>query len=97
MARILTLVLLVLVAIVVVGVLAGAWRWKAGTRELRARIEAARQPIEPSTVDFRELDGLPEPVARYFRTALTDGQPMIAGARPYWRGTIEHLEYDFVR
>jgi hypothetical protein len=88
MARILVLVALALGVIVVVALVAGALRWSAGTRDLRARIEAARQPIEPRTVNFRELEGLPAPVARYFRAALTDGQPMIAGARVRHRGTF---------
>jgi hypothetical protein len=38
---------------------------------------------EPATgfVDFSALQQLPPPVARYFRFALTDGQPMIRKAR----------------
>jgi hypothetical protein len=35
-----------------------------------------------------ELDGVPRPVARYFRTALIDGQPVIAGARVRQSGTF---------
>jgi hypothetical protein len=88
MARALGIVLLALIALLVIAFVAGALRWSAGTRDLRARLEAARQPIEPRTVNFRELDGLPAPVARYFRAALTDGQPMIAGARVRHRGTF---------
>jgi hypothetical protein len=62
----------------------GAFRWNAGTRELRVRLEAARAPSQPRVVDFRELDGLPAPVQRYFRTVLRDGQPIIGAA------SIEH-------
>lgn len=64
----------------------GASRWTAGTRARRARLEAARMPVEPTAVDFRELEGLPAPVQRYFRTALQAGQPMIAGVRMRHRG-----------
>lgn len=70
----------------------GAWRWNAGTRDLRARIDAAREPTQPRTVDFRELAGLPAPAARYLRAVLTDGQPMIAAARARHSGTFNMNE-----
>ena len=68
-------------AVVLVGVwLYGAYRWNVGTKELRARLDAARVPVRPQTVDFRDLEGLPAPVQRYFRAVLEDEQPMVAGA-----------------
>jgi hypothetical protein len=57
----------------------GNYHWKQGTRNLRNGLNAARIPVTPQFVDFRELDGLPAPVQRYFRIALTDGMPMVAG------------------
>jgi hypothetical protein len=77
-------------AVVAVGaaLMAGASRWNAGTRDIRARLEAARVPVEPSAVDLKTLDTLPAPVARMLRTVLTEGQPMIAGARVRHRGTF---------
>jgi hypothetical protein len=66
--------------------LAGERRWSARTRELRSRLEAARGPVEPPRVDFGELDGLPAPVWRWFRSVLRDGQPRIAGVRVAHRG-----------
>jgi hypothetical protein len=65
-------------------VLYGRYRWESGTRELRAGLEAGRRPVEPKTFDVHELEGLPAPVQRYFRTALQDAQPMIAAV------TVEH-------
>jgi hypothetical protein len=59
----------------------GAYRWNSETQELRARLDSARAPVRPQTVDFRELEGVPAPVKRYFRLVLQDGQPMVAGAR----------------
>jgi hypothetical protein len=57
----------------------GASRWAASTRTLLERLEAARLPHTPARYDAaRELEGLPAPVQRYFRSALTDGQPMVA-------------------
>jgi hypothetical protein len=66
----------------------GAWRWTLGTRRLRSRLDAAREPGRPPVVDFRELEALPAPVRRYFRAVLRDGQPMVAGVRVQHRGTF---------
>ena len=84
----LIITLLALVASTVALLWFGAYRWDAGTRELRARLDAARAPAGPSAVDFRELSDLPAPVQRYFRTVLTDGQPMVAGVRMRHTGTF---------
>jgi hypothetical protein len=51
-------------------------------------LNAARVPIRPQTVDFRELEGLPAPVQRYFRAVLEDGQPMATGVRVRYEGTF---------
>jgi hypothetical protein len=77
------LIATVLALVVLLGArLYGAYRWTAGTQELRARLDAARVPVvRPRTVDFRELEGLPAPVQRYFRAVLEEGHPMVAGAR----------------
>ena len=55
---------------------------------MRARLDASRVPIRPKTVDFRELEGLPAPVQRYFRAVLEDEQPMVAGVRVQHMGTF---------
>src|SRR3712207_5930370 len=72
-------ILLALAAVLVSAWLYGAYRWNTGTQELRARLDAARLPVRPQTVDFRELEGLPAPVQRYFRLVLKEEQPMVAG------------------
>jgi hypothetical protein len=86
--KIVLVVALLVVAALAAVVAYGAFRWAAGTRELRARLEAARRPMEPQRVDFRELDGLPAPVERYFRRVLTNGQPMVTGVRVQHHGTF---------
>ena len=71
----------------------GAARW---TQMVRAHIsvldsgsvDAAGRRPSPARFDARELVGLPAPVQRYFRTALTDGQPIIAAADIEMTGTI---------
>jgi hypothetical protein len=72
---------LVLAVASVVAIAYGASRWHAGTTALRAQLSAARVPITPTRYDPRELEGLPPPVQRYFRAALTAGQPIVAAAR----------------
>jgi hypothetical protein len=88
MLRVFIIIVTVFVAVLVGGRLYGAYRWNAGTRDLRARLDAARAPVQPQTVDFRELEGLPAPVQRYFRAVLEEGQPMVAGVRVRHTGTL---------
>jgi hypothetical protein len=83
------LIVVALVAALLVGAwFYGAYRWNSETQELRARLDAARAPIRPQIVDFRELEGLPAPVQRYFRAVLEDEQPMVAGVRVQHTGTF---------
>src|SRR5215216_7590512 len=86
--RALITIALALAAVLVGAWLYGAYRWSAGTQDLRARLDAARVPVRPQIVDFRELEGLPAPVQRYFRTVLEEGQPMVAGVRLQHTGTF---------
>lgn len=66
----------------------GSNRWQAATDGMQANLEGARRPVEPKTYSADELIGLPAPVQRYFRTALTEGQPMIAAVRIEHTGTF---------
>jgi hypothetical protein len=62
----------------------GAQRWQSATDAMHAKLEGGRRPVAPKTYNASELIGLPAPVQRYFRAALTDGQPMIVAV------TVEH-------
>ena len=77
---------LVAVAFVVAGY--GASRWTQGSRELLARLQAARVTPSVRVFDAAELEGLPEPVQRYFRTVLKDGQPIVAAVSVEHRGSF---------
>lgn len=83
------LVLLVLVFIPVALLLYSVSRWQAGIAKQQAQLEQGRGRIVPNTYDSAELDGLPAPVQRYFRTVLMDGQPMIAAAELRQEGELE--------
>ncbi|MGE3886383.1 MAG: DUF6544 family protein [Vicinamibacterales bacterium] len=76
-------------AAIVLGVTAlglAALRWKSATDGMRARLRSGARPTTVATFTERELAGLPPPVARYFREALNDGQPVITHARVTWAG-----------
>ena len=66
----------------------GSARWGGVTRSQMALLEAARLQMPPGRYDAREVDALPEPVRRYFRAVLQDGQPFIASATFELAGTI---------
>ncbi len=61
----------------------GAYRWSATTRSLgrqltAARTQTRRRSATSSGYDPRDIEGLPAPVQRYFRTVLRCGQPLIS-------------------
>lgn len=83
-------ILVVVLVVVALGMVVayGAFRWEAGTRELRTRLEEARVPVRPRVVDLKEIVGLPGPVQRYFRRVVKDGGPMVSRVRVQHRGTF---------
>lgn len=83
---------LLLLVVFVAARMYGAWRWAAGTRDLRAALSAARTPGASKTVDFAELEELPLPVQRFFRSVLKDRQPLIASVHLRHRGTFNMSE-----
>lgn len=85
-------VVAVLIVAVAGAVAYGALRRDAGTRDMRARLEALRVRTAGRTVDFRELHSLPAPVQRYFRSVLKDGQPIVAAVTVEHTGTFNMSE-----
>jgi hypothetical protein len=90
--RIFVLIFAALVITVGLAIFYDAAQWRAKTRKLLAKLGAARSTPRPATYDPREIELLPPPVQRYFRAALTDGQPMIAVARFSPRGQFNMSE-----
>jgi len=84
------------IALAVAALLAyGNLRWSGLTRELITRLEAARVSPQPLRFDTRELEGLPAPAQRYFRTEwkpFTSTQRVVA-RRPgfVWDGRVAVL------
>ena len=69
----------------------GNTRWSTNSKELVAQLSRGNgetSPALPSVYHEEEIAGLPAPVQRYFRKALTAGQPIITGVRMHQSGTF---------
>jgi hypothetical protein len=74
-------------ALLALAVWCGHWRWQQRTDAIRSALRAAgSEPIRPAPYTARELEGLPPPVQRFFRAALTEGQPVVAAVRLWHSG-----------
>ena len=82
------IVILGLTVLITVALMYGSGRWESATREMHARLEAARHPVGKVTYSQHELTGLPAPVQTYFRAALRDRQPLVSAVRLELLGTI---------
>jgi hypothetical protein len=59
----------------------GSYRWQSDTNKLRAKLINERRTIQPKVYDQKEIEGLPDPVQRFFRTVLKDGQAIVAAVK----------------
>jgi len=72
----------------------GARRWRAQVTAMQADLERGRldgrpgADALPTRYDVRDLEGLPAPVQRYFRTVLQDGQPIVTAVTIDMAGTF---------
>ena len=82
------IVTLGLTVIVTVALIYGSRRWESATKEMHAKMEAARLPVGRKAYSHDELIGLPAPVQTYFRAVLKDGQPIVSAVRAELSGTI---------
>jgi hypothetical protein len=64
----------------------GASNWNAETARIVERLKRPAGAGEKKIVSFAELNNLPAPVARYFRFALKEGQPIFQTARIRHKG-----------
>lgn len=56
-------------------------KWNCETARLVANLKKSNAPSRPKTVLFEDFENLPAPVARYFRFALKENQPVVRTAR----------------
>lgn len=94
MWKMILLIILGLTVIIAIALVYGYNRWKSATKEMHAKLEAARLPIGAKTYSSDELIGLPLPVQRYFRKALKDGQPIVLAVNVEHSGTFNMSETD---
>ena len=72
----------------------GSMRWATAMQSLATDLARGRVPTvaasaaAPAHYDVSEIDGLPAPVQRYFRAALTPGQAMVSTATLQMTGTF---------
>ncbi len=74
------LLVLAAVAAVVAVVAVANWRWRARTAGFLERLQD-HSPGPSAVYSSAQLEGLPAPVAAYFRAVLREGQPMLRGGR----------------
>lgn len=67
----------------------GRWRWADATDALTRGLQAQQGAAAPARYDPSELEGLPEPVQRYFRAVLTPGQRIVTAATLSHRGEFD--------
>jgi hypothetical protein len=77
------IVIIVFFIVVSLGIAAiyGSYRWQSDTDRLRAKLINGQRTIKPQIYDQKEIEGLPEPVQRFFRTVIKDGQAIVAAVK----------------
>ncbi|MEZ2228345.1 MAG: DUF6544 family protein [Microcoleus sp.] len=70
----------------------GSYRWQSDTDKLRAELTNGQRTIKPLLYDQKEIEGLPAPVQRFFRTVIKDGQPIVAAVKLSQQGQFNLSE-----
>jgi flagellar basal body-associated protein FliL len=68
---------ILIVALLVIVLIYARDRWQSETDKLRVKLTNGQQAIQPQTYDPKEIVDLPEPVQRFFKNVLQDGQAII--------------------
>lgn len=63
-----------------------AANWKSDTDKLVEKLKQSAAASEEKTISFKGFGDLPAPVARYFRFALKEGQPLVRTAQIRHKG-----------
>jgi hypothetical protein len=89
-----SIVIIIVSIIVLFGLVSlyGKYQWQLSTDKLRAKLTGGTQAINPKTYDLKELEGLPDPVQRYFQAVLKDGQPIVSAVNLSQQGLFNMSE-----
>lgn len=71
------IIAILILALLAIVAMYGRDRWQSDTDKLRVRLTNGQQPIQPKTYDPKEIAGLPDPVQRFFKNVLEDGQAIV--------------------
>lgn len=85
---------LLLVTIAVAVHFVGQASWRSSLQSLQAELTSGKVAPQVKTYSIQELEGVPEPVQRYFQTVLNDGQALIRHVRIKHRGSFNMGETD---
>lgn len=83
---------ILIVVLLVIVIIYASDRWKSETDKLRFKMTNGQQSIQPKTYDPRAITGLPEPVQRFFKTVLKDGQGIVAKVELLQKGQFNMNE-----
>lgn len=72
----------------------GRYQWQSDTDKLRAKLTDGRRTIQPKIYDQKEIEGLPEPVQRFFRTVIKDGQAIASAVKLSQQGLFNLNEME---
>lgn len=75
------LVCILVVVCIGLATIYGKFRWQSDTDRLRAKLTNGRRTIKPQIYEQKELEGLPAPVQRFFRTVIKDGQAIVSAVK----------------
>jgi hypothetical protein len=70
----------------------GSYCWQSNTDKLRAKLIDGQRTVKPKSYDQKEIEGLPDPVQRFFRTVLKDGQAIVAAVKLTQQGQFNLKE-----
>ncbi len=82
------LLTLLLVTIALVMHFVGQTSWRSSIQLLQTELTGGAVTPRVSVYSIQELEGLPEPVQRYFQAVLADGQRLVRNARVRHRGSF---------
>ncbi|MCC3594509.1 DUF6920 family protein [Microcoleus sp. PH2017_28_MFU_U_A] len=70
----------------------GSYRWQSNTDRLRAKLINGQRTIKSQIYDQKEIEGLPEPVQRFFQTVIKDGQAIVSAVKLSQQGLFNLSE-----
>ena len=89
------IIIVLIVALLAIVLMYGRDRWQSETDKLRVKLTNGQREIQPKVYDPKEIVGLPEPVQRYFKAVLQDGQAIIAKVELSQKGQFHMNETEY--